>query len=104
MESERVARCAVTYPARAATAISRTATLWLRRIFAVAEVALAVVMLVGAGLLIRTFVNLRSVELGFDPSNVVIGKMSLQGSASQTREQLAAFFERTLTRLRDVSG
>jgi len=79
-------------------------TMWLGRIFAVAEVALAVVLLVGAGLLIRTFVNLRSAELGFDPSNVVIGKMSLQGSTSQTREQLAAFFERTLTRLRDVPG
>lgn len=79
-------------------------TMWLRRVFAVAEVALAVVLLVGAGLLVRTFVNLRSAELGFDPSNVVIGKMSLQGSTSQTREQLAAFFERTLTRLREVPG
>ncbi len=79
-------------------------TIWLRRVFAVAEVALAVLLLVGAGLLIRTFVNLRSVELGFDPSNVVIGKMSLQGSTSQTREELAAFFERTLTRLREVPG
>jgi putative ABC transport system permease protein len=79
-------------------------TMWLRRVFALAEVALAVVLLVGAGLLIRTFVNLRSAELGFEPANVVVGKMSLQGSPSQTREQLAAFFERTLTRLRGVPG
>jgi predicted permease len=79
-------------------------TIWLRRVFAVAEVALAVVLLVGAGLLVRTFVNLQSVELGFDPSNVVIGKMSLQGSTSQTREQMAAFFERTVARLREVPG
>jgi predicted permease len=79
-------------------------TMWLRRVFTVAEIALAVVLLVGAGLLIRTFVNLRDAELGFDPSNVVVGKMSLQGSTGQTREQMATFFERTLTRLRDVPG
>ena len=79
-------------------------TMWLRRAFAVAEVALAVVLLVGAGLLIRTFVNMRNVELGFDPSNVVVGKMSLQGSTNQTREQLAAFFEQSLARLRETTG
>ena len=60
--------------------------MWLRRGFAVAEVALAVVLLVGAGLFVRTFVKMQSEELGFDPSNVVIGKMSLQGSTNQTRE------------------
>jgi putative ABC transport system permease protein len=79
-------------------------TMWVRRVFAVTEVALAVILLVGAGLLIRTFVNLQSVELGFDPSNVVVGKMSLQGSTTQTREQLSAFFERTLARLREIPG
>ncbi|MPZ19693.1 MAG: FtsX-like permease family protein [Luteitalea sp.] len=78
--------------------------MWLRRAFAVTEVALAVVLLVGAGLLIRTFVNLRSAELGFDPSNIVVGKMSLQGSTAQSREQPAVFFERTLARLREVPG
>jgi predicted permease len=79
-------------------------TMWLRRSFAVTEVALAAVLLVGAGLLIRTFVNLRNVDIGFDPSNVVIGKMSLQGSTRQTHEQLATFFERSLIRLRETSG
>ncbi|MGH9159455.1 MAG: ABC transporter permease [Vicinamibacteraceae bacterium] len=79
-------------------------TMWLRRGFAVAEVALAVVLLVGAGLLIRTFVNLRSADLGFDPSNIVVGKMSLQGSTTQSREKPAVFFERTLARLRGVPG
>jgi predicted permease len=79
-------------------------TLWLRRVFTTAEIALALVLLVGAGLLIRTFVNLRNAELGFDPANVVVGKMSLQGSTRQTGEQLAAFFERTLTGLRAVPG
>jgi putative ABC transport system permease protein len=78
--------------------------MWLRRGFATAEVALAVVLLVGAGLFVRTFVNMQTSELGFDPSNVVIGKMSLQGSTGQTQEHLATFFERSLARLRDLSG
>jgi putative ABC transport system permease protein len=79
-------------------------TTWLRRGFAVTEVALAVVLLVGAGLLIRTFVNLRSTDLGFDPSNIVVGKMSLQGSTTQLREKPAVFFERVLERLHEVPG
>ena len=78
--------------------------MWLRRSFAIAEVALAVVLLVGAGLFVRTFVNMRTQELGFDPSNVVIGKMSLQGSTNQTPEGLVTLFERSLTRLRDIPG
>lgn len=76
-------------------------TLRLRGLFAVAQVALAVVLLVGAGLLIRTLVNLRGVELGFDPSNVVVGKMSLQGS---NIPDLATFFDRTLSNLRATRG
>ena len=78
--------------------------MWLRRGFAVAEVALAVVLLVGAGLFVRTFVKMQSEALGFDPSNVVIGKMSLQGSTNQTREGIATLFERSLARLRGISG
>ena len=54
---------------------------WLRRGFAIAEVALAMVLLVGAGLLVRTFVNLNRTDLGFDPSGVIVAKMSLQSNA-----------------------
>ena len=76
--------------------------MWLRRGFAIGQIALPVVLLVGAGLFVRTFINMRSEDLGFDPSNVVIGKMSLQGSTGQTREGLALLFERSLSRLRDL--
>jgi putative ABC transport system permease protein len=78
--------------------------MWLRRSFAVAEVALAVVLLVGAGLFVRTFVNMQREELGFTPANVVIGKMSLQGSTAQTGDGLATLFERSLSRLHDIPG
>lgn len=80
------------------------ATVWLRRMFNVVEVALAVVLLVAAGLMVRTFVAMRGTDLGFEPSNVVVGRMSLQGSPEQAREPAALFFERTLARLAAVPG
>jgi putative ABC transport system permease protein len=44
-----------------------------RRFLIVAEVAVALVLLVGGGLLMRTFLRLQSADLGFDPSNVLVG-------------------------------
>lgn len=77
---------------------------WLRRTLALAEVALAVILLASAALFIRTLVNMHRAPLGFDPSHVVVGKMSLQGTAKQTSENPAAFFERTLDRIRNLPG
>lgn len=90
--------------AEGAHATSGRAALWMRKLLVVVEVALAVLMLVSAGLLLRTFVRLRAVPLGFDPEHIVVGKMTLQGSSYQTADQIAEFFERSLTRIRDVSG
>ena len=63
------------------TAGPRTAL--VRRTLAIVEIALAVVLLVGAGLLMRTFVNLTRVDLGFSPDGIVIGRMSLQGTSAE---------------------
>jgi predicted permease len=79
-------------------------TMRLRRVFTAAQCALAVVLLVSAGLLIRSFMNLCSTPLGFDPANVVIGKMSLQGSSTQVQGGVGAMFQRTLVELRRVPG
>jgi len=51
-----------------------------RSMFVVAEVALALVLLIGAGLLIRTFAALRAVQPGFDSHDVLTFEMSLAGS------------------------
>jgi len=77
---------------------------WLRRTLGVAEVALAVLLLAGAALFMRTLVNMHRAPLGFDPSHLVVGQMSLQGTTKQTSEDLAAFFERTLERIRNLPG
>lgn len=85
------------------TTASRS-TLWLRRGFTVIEIALAIVLLAGAGVLARTFANLRSVDPGFEASDVVVARMSLQGSGQVSSGELARFFDHTLARLRAVPG
>jgi predicted permease len=79
-------------------------TMRLRRVFTAAQCALAVVLLVSAGVLIRSFVNMRSAPLGFDPANVVIGKMSLQGSSTHAAGGIGPLFQRTLIELRSIPG
>ncbi len=63
----------------------------LRSTLIVAETALAVVLLVGAGLLLRSFVRMSSVELGFDPSRVQTFNVSMPDMKYQTPAQRAAF-------------
>ena len=76
----------------------------LHRVLVISEVALCVVLLVGAGLLIRTFAELRSVELGFDPRHVLTAQMSLQGTDYEQPEKVATFYEQALARIRQLPG
>jgi predicted permease len=52
---------------------------WVRRGLVVAEIALAAVLLVGAGLLVRSFIQLLDVQLGFEPSRALAARIELQG-------------------------
>ena len=83
------------------TTMSRR-TVWLRRSLAAAEIALAVVLLVGAGLLVRTLVNLVGTELGFNPRGVLVGRMSLQGAIDTP--QLETTLGLGLERIRQLPG
>jgi putative ABC transport system permease protein len=76
----------------------------LRRTLTIAEVALAVVLLVGAGLLIRTFMNLTSVELGFAPEGVLVGRMSLQGTSAENAGARQQLLDQGLARIRELPG
>jgi putative ABC transport system permease protein len=69
---------------------------------AVAEIGLTAVLLVGAGLLIRTYDNLQRVDLGFSPQKVVTASMSFRGVKPRSAGT-AAMLERTLARLRELS-
>jgi len=77
---------------------------WSRRILVVGEVALGVVLLVSAGLLVRTFVNLRTLNPGFDPSNVVTAMVSLQDARYEDAARVNQLFEQSLPRVRQQPG
>ena len=85
-----------------ATAGPRTAL--LRRALTVAEVALALVLLVGAGLLIRSFVKLTSVDLGFSARGVIVGRMSLQGTSAENAATRTRLLEEALQAIRQLPG
>jgi putative ABC transport system permease protein len=74
-------------------------TTWLRRVLVTAEVALAVVLLVSAGLLVRTFDNLRSVDLGFEPHGLLTAQMSLSEPRFRDAETTARLFQSGLDRI-----
>jgi putative ABC transport system permease protein len=71
-----------------------------RRIVVGAQVALTVVLLVTAGLLIRTFWRLYSLDPGFDPRGTVTMNLSLPRSGYATPPQMVAFYEQLLDRVR----
>jgi putative ABC transport system permease protein len=73
-----------------------------QRVLVAAQVALAIVLLTGAGLLIRSFVRLQQVSPGFDPSNVLTFRMS--ASWSENANAVVARHARTMARLEQIPG
>jgi putative ABC transport system permease protein len=70
----------------------------------VAEVALSVVLLIGAGLLIRSFVLLQNVETGFKPNNLLVATISLPPSRYAQTSQRSAFYTRLCQELSGLPG
>ena len=70
----------------------------------VGEVALAVVLVVGAGLLVRSFDRLRGVEPGFDAAGVTTFSVGLPGARYDSDEKAAVFFDDLYRRLRALPG
>jgi predicted permease len=77
---------------------SNTPRAGLRNSLVVAEIALATLLLVGAGLLINSFINLATVDPGFQPSHVVT--FQIDQSISSRQEEQRAFAEGVVERLR----
>ena len=77
---------------------------WVRRGLVVGEVALCMLLLVGAGLLIQTFVRMRSIDPGFDPRGLLTARMSLQGDRYGTAAEFNRFFDEALDRIRRIPG
>ena len=70
----------------------------------VVEVALALVLLVGAGLMVRSFTALMQVDPGFQATNVMTAQVFLPATAYRTRPQMAQFFEDVVERLARAPG
>jgi putative ABC transport system permease protein len=79
------------------------ARLWFRSALVVGEVALAVTLVVGAGLLIRSFFNLTRVDMGFNKSELTTFGLVLPG-LKYNPQQRADFYSRLQTRLRALPG
>ena len=70
----------------------------------VVEVALALMLLVGAGLMTRSFAQLLEVNTGFESTNVVTAQVLLPQAAYRERHQFVRFFEDVIDRLRQAPG
>jgi predicted permease len=75
----------------------------LRNALVVAEIGLSLVVLVGAGLLIRSFMRVQQVEPGFDPRGVISMSLSVGGTGYKG-ERSTEFFQKLLERVRQLPG
>jgi putative ABC transport system permease protein len=75
-----------------------------RSAFVVAQMCLALVLLAGSGLLIRSFIQLAGVDPGFDASHLLTFKVSLPSAKYKTDAARLAFFRQLLTRISRLPG
>ncbi len=76
----------------------------VRRAFVIVQTALALTLLIGAGLLIRSMLNLNAAPIGFDPANVLTFDLSLPGANYRTDSDKRALFRRALDGLQSLPG
>ncbi|HEY6210954.1 MAG TPA: ABC transporter permease [Vicinamibacterales bacterium] len=84
--------------------IAGSARSWPRRALVVVEVALGVVLLVGAGLMVRTFDHLMNLPAGFDGSHVMTATLSLQDARYQAATKVNQLFDATIANLHGIPG
>ncbi len=76
----------------------------VQNLLIVSEMALALVLLVGAGLMIKSFVHLQNMNPGFDPGHVLTAFVGLPEAKYKDEAQLRDFFEQVLARVRTLPG
>ena len=77
---------------------------WTRNALVVVEVALAVVLLIGSGLLLKSFYVLTHSSPGFDPQNVLVGSVDLPKAQYVKPDQWSAFFRQAVDRMKTLPG
>ncbi|HEX4495042.1 MAG TPA: ADOP family duplicated permease, partial [Thermoanaerobaculia bacterium] len=76
----------------------------LRQLLVVFEVALSLVVLVGAGLLLRSFLGLERADLGFDPNGLLTYQITLPDARYPEAPQVIGYFQRVLQRINGLPG
>ena len=76
----------------------------VRNLLVISEVALALMLLIGAGLLVRSLSSLRGVDPGFDAANMWTGSIDIPDAKYPTPEQRNQFFDRVLADVRALPG
>lgn len=76
----------------------------VRSVLVVSEVALALLLLISAGLLIRSFLNLQRIDPGFNPNNVLTLRIPLPANKYSEPPQARAFYQQLLDRVKGLPG
>jgi putative ABC transport system permease protein len=76
----------------------------IRSMLVIGEIAIALVLLTGAGLLVRSFHRMQTVDLGFEPRNTYAVTVDLPSTRYRTGEQMRAFHSRVLANLAAIPG
>jgi predicted permease len=76
----------------------------LRRMLVISELALCIMLLIGAGLLIRSFVRLQSVSPGFNPNNVLTFELTMSGPRYNDPPVVVAVYHQLWNRLEGLPG
>jgi putative ABC transport system permease protein len=76
----------------------------LRRALVVGEVALSLMLLVGAGLLMHSFIKLQTVDLGFNPNKLLVARLPLPRGQYDTAAEKQRYFTQLLARLQALPG
>jgi putative ABC transport system permease protein len=76
----------------------------LRGALVVGEVAMSLVLIIGAGLLVKSFINILATDPGYDPDRVVAMDLPLSTTKYSTPEQQSAFFDQVVQRARQLPG
>jgi putative ABC transport system permease protein len=77
---------------------------WLRSALVVSEVALSLMLLAGAGLLMRSFARLQNVDLGLNPDNILVARLPLPRGQYTQAADTQRFFRQLLDRLHALPG
>jgi putative ABC transport system permease protein len=81
-----------------------TASNRLRGVLVASEFALALMLLIGAGLMVRSFIALQFIDPGFNPNNVMTMVVSVAGSKESAPNQRVEFYQEVLRRIRATPG